>query len=122
MAFPLTEIARETDAAKRCVLMMAGDRLGAGRQWSRHRAISGAAGAPEKKGLNRYGCVVAGGAHRGHRLLPSTSCRRPARPEREVPVAVSVSNCGVFNNVSGQAMSSATRASFVAPGVRRGGP
>jgi hypothetical protein len=34
---------------------------------------------------------VAGGAYRGHRLLPSTSCGRPARPEREVRVAVSVS-------------------------------
>jgi hypothetical protein len=31
--------------------------------------VSGAAGAPDKKGLNLYGCFVAGGAHRGHRLL-----------------------------------------------------
>ncbi len=34
------------------------------RRRSRHQAISGATGAPEKKGLNLYGCVVAGGAHR----------------------------------------------------------
>ena len=49
--------------------------------------ISGATGALEKKGLNLYGCVVVGGAHRGDRLLPSASCRRPGRPGREVRAA-----------------------------------
>jgi hypothetical protein len=47
--------------------------------------MSGAAGAPEKKGLSLYGCVVPGGAYRGHHLLPSASCRRPARPGPEAP-------------------------------------
>ena len=64
-----------------------------GRPRPRHQAVSGAAAAPEHKGLTRCGRVVAGGAHRGHRLLPSASCRRPARPGREIRGAVWVSNC-----------------------------
>jgi hypothetical protein len=49
--------------------------------------MSGTAGAPEQKGLNLYGCVVAGGARRGHRLFPCTSCRRTGCPGREVRAA-----------------------------------
>jgi hypothetical protein len=69
------------------VLLMASDRLGVPAARSRHQAVSGAAGAPGKKGLDLYGRAVAGGAHRGHRLLSSTSCRRLGRPGREVRAA-----------------------------------
>jgi hypothetical protein len=62
--------------ARKKTLLMASDRLGLPATAVAASGDSGATGAPEKQGLNRYGCVVADGAHRGHRLLPSTSCRR----------------------------------------------
>ena len=74
-------------AGKRCVLLMVGDRPGIPATVVAASDGSGATGAPEEKGLNHCGCVVAGGAHRGHRLLPSRSCRRPGRPGREVRAA-----------------------------------
>lgn len=74
-------------AGKRCMLLMVRDRLGVPTTVVAASGGLGATGAPEKKGLNLYGCVVAGEAHHGHRLLPSTSCRRPGRPGREVRVA-----------------------------------
>jgi hypothetical protein len=97
MAFPLNEIVREN------------------RQRSRHQAISGAAGAPDNRGLSLYGCVVAGGGHRGHRLLPSASCRRPARPGREVRVAVSVSNCEEPGSGAGMRRRTARRTGSAGP-------
>src|SRR5258708_26598752 len=72
---------------------MASDRLGVPAARSRHQVVSGAAGAPEKKGLDLYGRIVADGAHRGHCVLLSTSCRRPDAPDVRSAQPVSVSYC-----------------------------
>ena len=88
---------RYATPGKRCVLLMAGDRLGVPATAVAASGDFRCGRRAGKKGLNLYGCVVACGARRGYRLLPSTSCRRPGRPEREVRSDQSLRSAGALS-------------------------